>query len=102
MPQNAADRAVALSELDDAIRKVKRHQRESRDLLGVLHGARARLVGVDVQTIGENGPSPAQRDADERTRQTLDQLVSQTLDRAQNTHGPVGGRSASQDQDPGT
>ena len=104
MPRNAAERAETLSELDGAIRTVKRHIRDLRDHLGVLHRTRAAVTGIEIETVGENTSpapmSPAQQEAHERTSRQLEQLAGSALEH-HDSHvtRTLGGRSATDAQD---
>lgn len=51
MAGNVTARAQTVDELDQAARTLKRHIRESREILGAVRRAQAAVTGIEVETI---------------------------------------------------
>ena len=56
MSGNVTAKAQTANELDLAARVLKRHIRESREILGAVRRAQAAVIGVEVETIETHSP----------------------------------------------
>lgn len=56
MGVNVTARAQTVDELDQAARVLKRHIRESRDVLSAVRRAQAVVTGIEVETINQTQP----------------------------------------------
>jgi hypothetical protein len=56
MGVNVTARAQTADALEQAARTLKRHIRESRELLGVVRRAQVGLIGIEVETVNTQTP----------------------------------------------